>query len=203
MKNKLIYIVVCIIIVSCKALPSDNYQRLLQQQSKNKTISEIITSNNYILLPLDVEHNDTLALTDSILQVTENGLYYSNYKLFKSKGEKGKKYKVTIYGMCDCLGLRKYIIKPTIEITDSKGKYVYAKLVKDEIITPTDQFFETLPLHNDIEWEYILPTTGLYNIVVYTNNNIVGNEYRSDALINWPVFRTNIKGEFMITIQAK
>jgi hypothetical protein len=184
-------------------LPESNYKKLLKYHSKSRNISEIVKSNNYISLPINIEHSNTLELSDSILQISDNGLYYSNYKLFKSSGNEGKKYRVTLYGLCDCFGFRKYILNPTLVIVDNENKIIETKLVKNETIMLPNQYSNTLPFHTDNEWEYIIPKSGVYKIIVFSNNKIVGSEFPSQALINWPVFRTNIKGDFMITIQEK
>lgn len=203
MKNIIKCILICLIVMSCKALPESNYQKLLKYKSKSRTISEVVKSpSNYINLPLNIEHTNTLKLSDSIVQIADSG-FYSNYKLFKSFGNEGKKYKVTLYGLCDCFGFRKYILNPTLVIVDKEGNIIDAKLVKSETIMLTNQYSNILPFHTDNEWEYIISKSGDYNIIVFSNNKIVGSEFPSQALIKWPVFRANIKGDFMITIQEK
>jgi hypothetical protein len=198
MSNFIRCFLVCLVIVSCKALPETNYKKLLKNRAKSKTIYEILKSDNYISLPLNIEHTNSLRLTDSIILMRDSAL--SNYKMFKSHGVTGKKYKLTLYSLCDCFGFRKYIFNSLIAIIDTDGKPVEPKLIKKEVRMP-DQY-SSLPLHVDFEWEYSIPKSGDYWILVFSKyTNIQASDSQTKALIPWPTIKANIKGDFMITIQ--
>lgn len=193
MRNVIYCLLICFILVSCKALPGTNYEKLMKNRAKSKNIYEILKSEKYILLPLNIEHTNTLKVTDPIILLKDS--VFSNYKMFKSFGEVGKKYKITLYSLCDCLGIRKFILNPLIAVVDTDGKWVETKLVKKEVKMP-DQY-SSMPFHADLEWEYILPKSGDYRIIVlskYTKES----PSTTHSLIN---VSTNIVGDFMITVQ--
>lgn len=203
MRHILNYTILCLIVISCKTLPEGNYAKILSKKNSSKTISEIIKSDSCMLLSTNLEYNSRLELTDSIIQINDDGTYLSNYKLFKTYGIEGKKYLVTLYGLCDCFGYRKYMINPKLILVDKEGVIIDIKPIKNETVMLTNPYSNTLPFHIDNEWEYILPRSGEYKIIVYSDNKVIGSEFTSQSIIKWPIYRKNIKGDFMITIQEK
>ena len=203
MHNLIKSILLCLVLVSCKALPETNYARLAHNWSKSREISEIVNYNASVSLHLNEEFNDNLSLSDSILKINSSIWYLTNYKIFKSYGIAGKTYKATLYGFCDCYGLRKYLFKPLFAILDSEGNLITTHIVRHEIIMLTSQYSNTIPYHSDFEWEYTLPKTGDYKIIVYSFNEDIGNAIKDKDLIHYPGFRFNIVGDFMIAIQEE
>ena len=203
MNNLIKVLVICLLLASCKALPEANYGKLIYKWSKSRTISDIINYDAPVSLYLNEDHNDNLSLSDSILKINSTLSYLTNYKLFKSYGIAGRKYKVTLYGICDCYGFRKYLFKPLLAIYDSEGNLIATQIVRHDIIMFTSEYSHTLPFHTDLEWEFTLQKTGDFKIVVFSYNEGIGNGTKDKDLIQYPGYSFNIVGDFMIAIQEE
>ena len=197
------YTVLCFVVFSCKALPEDNYRRLLKTQHFKESACEIIKDENIFTLPMGIEYTNSLKLTDSLVRINDKESFVSNYKLFRCYGTEGKNYRITVYGICNCWGFRKYMLNPSVVLIDNEAKEIKVKTIKEETVLRQDMANAGLPFHTDVEWEFAMTKSCDFTIMLYSNNLLIAGEVVRHEQQKWPFFRSDVIGDFMITIQEK
>lgn len=125
-KQSIKMIMVCLIPIflnGCATSPKKEYDRILNRKPELsiERTKELVKSSGYSTIEISKE--DKFRLQEN-LPIIDMVSYYSNAKLYKTNLAGGKKYKVTLKTLCDCLGFRKTIVVPKVHIFDVNGALI-------------------------------------------------------------------------------
>lgn len=185
----IVFLLIALACTSCKTSPLEAY-RQLQQKKPGNGIDAIAFEN----LKTDTNYTFKLKTTDSVMVYGDSAKVYSYHKNFNLALEAGKKYKVSVSGLCDCFGFRKQIIIPVIRVNDPDGNVVAVERQKDHYMD-----YMNGPISVNLAYVFNSKSPGYYKMMLFTLNKETGLEI--DRLLPGISLMSTVKGKFHIKIE--
>lgn len=96
--------------------------------------------------------------------------FRTHYELYAFDGKQGRRFKAKLFSYCDCLGFRKFMMLPYIEVFDRHGNKVSSGA--SSLREKPPGFVD--PFHIVGIWVGTLPADGIYFVMVAADNRCIG-----------------------------
>lgn len=186
----IVFLLIALAVTSCKTSPIKAY-RQLQQKKPGSGIDAIAFDN----LKTDTDYTFKLKTTDSVMAYGDSVKIYSYHKNYNIALEANKKYKVSVSGLCDCLGFRKQVILPIVFVKDPDRNIVATERQKEDHQID----YRYGPISVNLAYVFNSTNAGYYKMMLYTLNKEPG--LKIDKLLPGIFIVSTVKGEFHIKIE--
>ncbi|MGO4912079.1 hypothetical protein [Leeuwenhoekiella sp. W20_SRS_FM14] len=174
MYKKLVVLVALVFLSSCAAKLNglQAYQDLINREP-------IIDFKSYLpeetpLLKSNTDYKFSLKVEDPVLIYKADSLTRSNFKMLQFAPKPDSIYRISVYSLCDCLGIKKQLFVPQMRLTDIEGNSFKANLVAQKIDYPKKSKAKALSFMREYVLVDSLPET--LRIYIYSDNSRPGQE---------------------------